>query len=113
MKVLAWYDNEWGFSNRMLDTASPWPDDAEAESGCRCLSDPKPVSTLGAMPLFPVTGVSGQPLRRPPAVKTPAPKNADTGWAAGQDSVPPAQDRPLCFSHDVHHPAFSVLQTPP
>jgi glyceraldehyde 3-phosphate dehydrogenase len=20
--VLAWYDNEWGFSNRMLDTAS-------------------------------------------------------------------------------------------
>lgn len=22
MKVVAWYDNEWGFSNRMLDTAS-------------------------------------------------------------------------------------------
>jgi glyceraldehyde 3-phosphate dehydrogenase len=22
VKVLAWYDNEWGFSNRMLDTAS-------------------------------------------------------------------------------------------
>ena len=21
IKVLAWYDNEWGFSNRMLDTA--------------------------------------------------------------------------------------------
>jgi glyceraldehyde 3-phosphate dehydrogenase len=21
VKVLAWYDNEWGFSNRMLDTA--------------------------------------------------------------------------------------------
>ena len=21
MKVTAWYDNEWGFSNRMLDTA--------------------------------------------------------------------------------------------
>jgi len=20
--VLAWYDNEWGFSNRMLDTAA-------------------------------------------------------------------------------------------
>jgi len=20
--VLAWYDNEWGFSNRMLDTAT-------------------------------------------------------------------------------------------
>jgi glyceraldehyde 3-phosphate dehydrogenase len=20
-RVLAWYDNEWGFSNRMLDTA--------------------------------------------------------------------------------------------
>jgi glyceraldehyde 3-phosphate dehydrogenase len=20
VKVLAWYDNEWGFSNRMLDT---------------------------------------------------------------------------------------------
>ncbi len=22
VKVLAWYDNEWGFSNRMLDTAA-------------------------------------------------------------------------------------------
>jgi glyceraldehyde 3-phosphate dehydrogenase len=21
-RVLAWYDNEWGFSNRMLDTAA-------------------------------------------------------------------------------------------
>ena len=24
VKVLAWYDNEWGFSNRMLDTAVAW-----------------------------------------------------------------------------------------
>lgn len=24
VKVLAWYDNEWGFSNRMLDTALIW-----------------------------------------------------------------------------------------
>ena len=24
VKVLAWYDNEWGFSNRMLDTAMAW-----------------------------------------------------------------------------------------
>jgi glyceraldehyde 3-phosphate dehydrogenase len=24
VKVLAWYDNEWGFSNRMLDVASTW-----------------------------------------------------------------------------------------
>lgn len=23
-KVLAWYDNEWGFSNRMLDTTLAW-----------------------------------------------------------------------------------------
>jgi glyceraldehyde 3-phosphate dehydrogenase len=23
-KVCAWYDNEWGFSNRMLDTALAW-----------------------------------------------------------------------------------------
>ncbi|MBX2849372.1 MAG: hypothetical protein KTR16_13695, partial [Acidiferrobacterales bacterium] len=22
VKILAWYDNEWGFSNRMLDTAA-------------------------------------------------------------------------------------------
>ena len=21
VKIMAWYDNEWGFSNRMLDTA--------------------------------------------------------------------------------------------
>lgn len=24
VKILAWYDNEWGFSNRMLDVASAW-----------------------------------------------------------------------------------------
>lgn len=24
VKVCAWYDNEWGFSNRMLDTAAAW-----------------------------------------------------------------------------------------
>lgn len=24
VKILAWYDNEWGFSNRMLDVASYW-----------------------------------------------------------------------------------------
>lgn len=24
VKVCAWYDNEWGFSNRMLDTAKAW-----------------------------------------------------------------------------------------
>jgi glyceraldehyde 3-phosphate dehydrogenase (phosphorylating) len=24
VKVLSWYDNEWGFSNRMLDTAVAW-----------------------------------------------------------------------------------------
>ena len=24
VKVCAWYDNEWGFSNRMLDTTAAW-----------------------------------------------------------------------------------------
>jgi glyceraldehyde 3-phosphate dehydrogenase len=24
VKILAWYDNEWGFSNRMLDVAAFW-----------------------------------------------------------------------------------------
>jgi glyceraldehyde 3-phosphate dehydrogenase len=24
VKVCAWYDNEWGFSNRMLDTTIAW-----------------------------------------------------------------------------------------
>jgi glyceraldehyde 3-phosphate dehydrogenase len=24
IKVVSWYDNEWGFSNRMLDTAEAW-----------------------------------------------------------------------------------------
>jgi len=24
VKVLAWYDNEWGFSNRMLDVTTTW-----------------------------------------------------------------------------------------
>ena len=24
VKVSAWYDNEWGFSNRMLDTTVAW-----------------------------------------------------------------------------------------
>lgn len=25
IKVLAWYDNEWGFANRMIDVAQYWP----------------------------------------------------------------------------------------
>jgi len=24
LRIMSWYDNEWGFSNRMLDTASYW-----------------------------------------------------------------------------------------
>jgi glyceraldehyde 3-phosphate dehydrogenase len=24
VKVCSWYDNEWGFSNRMLDVAVAW-----------------------------------------------------------------------------------------
>jgi glyceraldehyde 3-phosphate dehydrogenase len=24
VKVCSWYDNEWGFSNRMLDTMLAW-----------------------------------------------------------------------------------------
>ena len=24
VKVLGWYDNEWGFSNRMIDTTLAW-----------------------------------------------------------------------------------------
>ena len=24
VKICAWYDNEWGFSNRMLDTTLAW-----------------------------------------------------------------------------------------
>ncbi|MGZ9033318.1 MAG: erythrose-4-phosphate dehydrogenase, partial [Rhodospirillales bacterium] len=24
VRILAWYDNEWGFSNRMSDTAVAW-----------------------------------------------------------------------------------------
>ena len=24
VKVCSWYDNEWGFSNRMLDTTVAW-----------------------------------------------------------------------------------------
>ncbi len=24
VKVMAWYDNEWGFSNRMLDVLLHW-----------------------------------------------------------------------------------------
>jgi glyceraldehyde 3-phosphate dehydrogenase len=24
VRILSWYDNEWGFSNRMSDTAVAW-----------------------------------------------------------------------------------------
>ena len=30
VKILAWYDNEWGFSNRMLDVAAFWMKSAKA-----------------------------------------------------------------------------------
>ena len=30
VRVVSWYDNEWGFSNRMVDTAG-----AMAKLGCR------------------------------------------------------------------------------
>ena len=32
VKVCAWYDNEWGFSNRMLDTTLAWSKAAESTS---------------------------------------------------------------------------------
>lgn len=32
VKVLAWYDNEWGFSNRMLDVAVAWVNAGAAKS---------------------------------------------------------------------------------
>jgi glyceraldehyde 3-phosphate dehydrogenase len=34
VKVLSWYDNEWGFSNRMLDTACHMA--AVAKQGIDC-----------------------------------------------------------------------------
>ena len=33
VKILAWYDNEWGFSNRMLDVAVAWMNVGRASSG--------------------------------------------------------------------------------
>ena len=38
VKVMAWYDNEWGFSNRMLDVLlhrqAPTPDDRRRPTWC-------------------------------------------------------------------------------
>src|SRR3990167_1373777 len=33
VKVLAWYDNEWGFSNRMLDVAAAWMNTSDLVEG--------------------------------------------------------------------------------
>lgn len=33
VKILAWYDNEWGFSNRMLDVAKAWMHVSDAHAG--------------------------------------------------------------------------------
>lgn len=33
VKILAWYDNEWGFSNRMLDVAVAWMKAGQASPG--------------------------------------------------------------------------------
>lgn len=33
VKILAWYDNEWGFSNRMLDVAAAWMNAGAGTSG--------------------------------------------------------------------------------
>jgi glyceraldehyde 3-phosphate dehydrogenase len=35
VKILAWYDNEWGFSNRMLDVASAWMQVSQASNTAR------------------------------------------------------------------------------
>ena len=37
VKVLAWYDNEWGFSNRMLDMTAR-ADERPLRSGAACTS---------------------------------------------------------------------------
>ena len=50
VKVCSWYDNEWGFSNRMLDTA-PFAFYGEYMDGC--------LTRLGTDPLLNVTAGGG------------------------------------------------------
>jgi glyceraldehyde 3-phosphate dehydrogenase len=36
-RILTWYDNEWGFSNRMVDTRSKWASTCNPRLASRCV----------------------------------------------------------------------------
>jgi glyceraldehyde 3-phosphate dehydrogenase len=124
LKVLAWYDNEWGYSNRLVELTADVgkllnesSGQTAAQTGSQPVDQPAPVAAPAAPapepltpPVLPVGEHQSDPALSGPAVVPPMnqvaiPTSSAPASVAPQDVMPPAN--PLAA------PAFPAQPTPP